>query len=71
MAEPNDMIGNGPSDGKYKMYLTVSQPDPEVPDASQPAHGPNQIKSGENLNPVRTLRMRYDVWRKAQPAGFK
>lgn len=71
MAEPNDMIGDGPSNGKYKMYITVSQPDPDVPDPNQPPHGPNQIKVGENLNPVHTLRMRYDAWRKTQPAAFK
>src|SRR4030095_13991439 len=29
---------------------------------------PNVIKEGENLNPVKTLRMRYDEWRKKQPA---
>ena len=45
------------------MYITVSQPGPD--------HGPNTIKPGENLNPVKTLRMRYDKWRKTQPASFK
>jgi hypothetical protein len=40
------------------MYITVSQPH----------QGPNfQIKAGENLNPVKTLRMRYDAWLKAHP----
>jgi hypothetical protein len=29
------------------------------------------IKAGENLNPVKTLRMRYDAWRKVQPSSFK
>jgi hypothetical protein len=71
MAEPNDMIGDGPSNGKYKMYINVSQPDPDVLDSGQTTHGPNQIKPGENLNPVKTLRMRYDAWRKTQPASFK
>jgi hypothetical protein len=71
MAEPNDTAGTGTSDGKYKMYITVSQPDPSALDGNQTSHGPNQIKAGENLNPVKTLRMRYDVWRKAQPATFK
>jgi uncharacterized Ntn-hydrolase superfamily protein len=60
-ADPKDT--NGPADqanshnnGKYAMYVTVSQPN----------HGPNfQIKAGENLNPVKTLRMRYDTWLKA------
>jgi len=66
MAEKNDASGDSHNNGKYAMYITVSQP-------SQPGadHGPNTIKSGENLNPVKTLRMRYDVWRKAQPASFK
>ena len=44
------------------MYLTVTQPEQS---------GPNVIKVGENLNPVKTLRMRYDAWRKLQPASFK
>jgi hypothetical protein len=61
MAERNDTNGDSHNNGKYTMYITVSQPD----------HGPNAIKEGENLNPVRTLRMRYDVWRKAQPASFR
>jgi hypothetical protein len=62
-ADPHDV--NGPADqvnshnnGKYAMYVAVSQP----------SHGPNfQIKAGENLNPVKTLRMRYDAWLKAHP----
>lgn len=56
---------NGPPDapnshnnGKYALYLTVSQPN----------HGPKfQIKPGENLNPVKTLRLRYDAWIEAHP----
>ena len=62
-ADPKD--ANGPADqpnshnnGKYSMYVTVSQPN----------HGPAfNIKPGENLNPVKTLRMRYDAWIKAHP----
>lgn len=62
-ADPQDT--NGPADqanshnnGKYSMYVTVSQPN----------HGPAfNIKPGENLNPVKTLRMRYDAWLKAHP----
>lgn len=62
-ADPHD--SNGPADapnshnnGKYAMYITVSQPN----------HGPTyNIKPGENLNPVKTLRMRYDAWIKAHP----
>jgi hypothetical protein len=62
-ADPQDT--NGPADqanshnnGKYAMYVTVSQPN----------HGPAfNIKPGENLNPVKTLRMRYDAWLTAHP----
>jgi hypothetical protein len=62
-ADPGD--ANGPGDqpnshnnGKYAMYLTVSQPN----------HGPRfQIKAVENLDPVKTLRIRYDAWMAAHP----
>jgi hypothetical protein len=63
MAEKDDASGDSHNNGKYAMYLTVSQPGPD--------HGPNVIHAGENLNPVKTLRMRYDEWRKKQPASFK
>ena len=63
MAEKNDTNGDSHNNGKYKMYITVSQPGSD--------HGPSTIKAGENLNPVKTLRMRYDAWRKAQSASFK
>jgi hypothetical protein len=63
MAEKGDTSGDSHNNGKYTMYLTVSQPAPD--------HGPNVIREGENLNPVKTLRMRYDAWRKTQPASFK
>ncbi len=62
MSEQQDTNGDSHNNGKYAMYITVTQPD-------QP--GPNTIKPGENLNPVKTLRMRYDAWRKAQPRSFK
>jgi hypothetical protein len=62
MSNKTDTNGDSHNNGKYAMYLTVAQP-------GQP--GPNAIKPGENLNPVKTLRARYDVWRKAQPASFK
>jgi uncharacterized protein DUF1028 len=62
MAEKTDTNGDSHNNGKYAMYINVSQPAPEH------AKG---IKPGENLNPVKTLRMRYDVWRKLQPASFK
>jgi hypothetical protein len=43
------------------MFIRVAQPD----------HGPLSIHEGENLNPVKTLRLRYDEWRRQQPATFK
>lgn len=60
-ADPKDK--NGPDDqpnlhnnGSYSMYITVSQPN----------HGPQfNMKPGEDLNPVKTLRLRYDAWIKA------
>jgi hypothetical protein len=65
MSEPTDPNGTSHNDGTYAMYLTVSQPGPDK--------GPHQITAGagENLNPVKTLRTRYDAWRKAQPAAFR
>jgi len=63
MAEPGDTSGASHNDGKYAMYINVAQPGPK--------NGPGQIRPGENLNPVKTLRMRYDAWRKTQPASFK
>lgn len=62
MADKNDTNGDSHNNGKYAMYLTVTQPE---------QGGPNAIKVGENLNPVKTLRLRYDAWRKTQPASFK
>jgi hypothetical protein len=63
MAEKNDTNGDSHNNGKYTMYINVAQPGSD--------HGPNVIKPGENLNPVKTLRMRYDEWRKKQPSSFK
>lgn len=63
MAEPTDSSGDSHNDGRYAMYLTVSQPGADK--------GPGQIRAGENLNPVKTLRLRYDAWRKTQPASFR
>jgi len=63
MAEKGDTSGDSHNNGKYAMYITASQPGPEK--------GPGQVKPGENLNPVKTLRMRYDAWRKQQPASFR
>jgi len=62
MANANDSSGDSHNNGTYAMYLTVTQPD---------QGGPNAIRPGENLNPVKTLRLRYNAWRKTQPASFK
>jgi Family of unknown function (DUF1028) len=61
LAEKTDTSGDSHSNGTYTMFIRVAQPD----------HGPLSIHEGENLNPVKTLRVRYDAWRKAQPASFK
>jgi hypothetical protein len=61
MAEKNDTNGDSHNDGTYAMFLRVAQPE----------RGANAIHEGENLNPVKTLRLRYDAWRKTQPASFK
>jgi hypothetical protein len=63
MAEKTDANGDSHNNGKYTMYITVSQPGADK--------GPNTIRPGENLNPVKTLRARYDEWRKKQPASFR
>ena len=62
LAEKADTNGDSHNNGKYAMYINVSQPD---------ANHPKGVKEGENLNPVKTLRVRYDAWRKTQPAAFK
>ena len=62
MADRTDAVGASHSDGRYAMYLTVAQPE---------QGGPHAIKPGENLNPVKTLRQRYDAWRKTQPRSFR
>jgi hypothetical protein len=63
MAEKTDTNGDSHNNGKYTMYITVAQPGEN--------RGAGAIREGENLNPVKTLRLRYDVWRKAQPATFR
>jgi hypothetical protein len=63
MAERGDTNGDSHNNGKYAMFITVAQPGS--------VQGPNAIHEGENLNPVKTLRLRYDAWRKTQPASFK
>jgi len=61
MAEKTDTNGDSHNNGRYTMFIRVAQPD----------HGQLSIHEGENLNPVKTLRMRYDAWRKQQSASFK
>src|SRR5215467_6203537 len=61
MAEKTDTNGDSHNNGHYTMFIRVAQPD----------RGPLSIHEGENLNPVKTLRMRYEEWRKQQPASFK
>jgi hypothetical protein len=58
MSDPGDTNGDSHNNGKYAMYLTVAQPGDN--------RGPGAIREGENLNPVKTLRARYDEWRKTQ-----
>src|ERR1051325_1321561 len=62
MADTNDTNGDSHNNGKYSMYITVAQPD-----KSQT----NGIHAGEDLNPVKTLRMRYDAWAKLQPPSHQ
>jgi len=62
MANPADTNGDSHNNGNYALYITVSQPSPEHPYGA---------KQGESLNPVKTLRIRYDAWRKTMPAEYK
>jgi hypothetical protein len=63
VAESGDTNGpldqlNSHTNGHYALYLPVSQPE----------HGPvYNIKPGEDLDPVKTLRMRFEAWAKAHP----
>jgi hypothetical protein len=63
MAEKTDTNGDSHNNGTYAMYITVAQPGA--------GNGPGAIKPGENLNPVKVLRARYDEWRRKQPASFR
>ena len=51
-AEKRDRAGASFNDGSYAMYLRATDQD---------------IQPSENANPVKTLRMRYDAWKKANP----
>lgn len=50
IANKDDQMGVTHNDGKYYAYIRVTDDD---------------IKKGESANPVKTLRMRYDAWKKA------
>ncbi|MBY0492630.1 MAG: DUF1028 domain-containing protein [Cyanobacteria bacterium] len=49
IANKDDQAGVTHNDGKYFAYIAV---------------GDNDLKKGESANPVKTLRMRYDAWKK-------
>lgn len=50
-AEADDPVGVSHNDGQYSLYLSATDAD---------------ITPAEDANPVRTLRMRYDAWKKRQ-----
>lgn len=50
-ADPDDPEGSSFNDGRYALFLNVTD---------------RNIQPGENANPVRTLRMRYDRWKAEQ-----
>ena len=50
IANKDDAVGVTHNDGKYFAYLSVTDDD---------------TKAGESGNPVKTLRLRYDAWKKA------
>lgn len=50
MANKDDRIGVTHNDGKYYAYISVTD---------------DNTKKGESGNPVKTLRMRYEAWKKA------
>jgi uncharacterized Ntn-hydrolase superfamily protein len=49
-ADPSDKSGASFNDGQYAMYVAVTNDD---------------ILPAENANPVKTLRLRYDAWKKS------
>ena len=67
MSEPGDTNGDSHNNGTYKMFIKVAQP--TLPNGNDP--GPGAIKPGEDLNPVKVLRQRYDEWRKRQAKDFR
>ena len=50
IANKDDLVGQTHNDGKYFAYITASDAD---------------VAAGESANPVKTLRMRYDAWKRA------
>ena len=50
IADKDDPVGVTHNDGKYFAFISVTD---------------DNIKKGESANPVKTLRMRYDAWKKA------
>lgn len=52
-ADPGDSEGDSYNDGEWSLYLNVTD---------------LNIRSGENANPVTTLRTRYDAWKAGSPA---
>jgi len=51
LADKKDKNKTAYSDGDYKMFISVTEQD---------------IKENEDGNPVKTLRMRYDAWKKTR-----
>jgi uncharacterized Ntn-hydrolase superfamily protein len=49
IANKEDQVGVTHNDGKYYAFLTAYD---------------NELKKGESANPVKTLKMRYDAWKK-------
>ncbi len=54
MADREDPEGQGYNDGEYRLYLNVTD---------------QNLRPGEDANPVRTLRMRYDAWKAGEAEG--
>ena len=50
IANKDDLFGETHNDGKYFAYITASDAD---------------VGAGESANPVKTLRMRYEAWKRA------
>jgi len=50
-ADRNDTEGTSHNDGQYAVFLNVTD---------------QNTRADENANPVATLRMRYDVWKRGQ-----